>query len=39
VGYVVAADGNVYESDRLMYLRNGMMHVQRATAEGISSKR
>jgi beta-glucosidase len=29
----VAADGNVYVSDRLMYLRNGMMHQQRATAE------
>lgn len=35
---VVAADGNVYDSDRLMYLRNGMMHQQRATAEGIPLK-
>jgi beta-glucosidase len=34
----VAADGNVYDSDRLMYLRNGMMHQQRATAEGIPLK-
>jgi beta-glucosidase len=31
----VAADGNVYDSDRLMYLRNGMIWQQRATAEGI----
>jgi beta-glucosidase len=35
---VVAADGNVYDSDRLMYLRNGLTHVQRATAEGIPVK-
>lgn len=35
---VVAADGNVYDSDRIMYLRNGMMHQQRATAEGIPLK-
>jgi len=35
---VVAADGNVYDSDRLMYLRNGMMNLQRATAEGIPVK-
>jgi beta-glucosidase len=35
---VVADDGNVYDSDRLMYLRNGMMHQQRATAEGIPIK-
>jgi beta-glucosidase len=35
---VVAADGNVYDSDRLMYLRNGLMHQQRATAEGIPLK-
>lgn len=34
----VAADGNVYDSDRVMYLRNGMMHQQRATAEGIPLK-
>jgi beta-glucosidase len=34
----VAADGNVYDSDRLMYLRNGMLHQQRATAEGIPLK-
>ena len=35
---VVAADGKVYDSDRLMYLRNGMMWQQRATAEGIPLK-
>jgi glycosyl hydrolase family 1 len=35
---VVADDGNVYDSDRLMYLRNGMMHQQRAAAEGIPLK-
>jgi beta-glucosidase len=35
---VVAEDGNVYDSDRLMYLRNGMMHQQRATAEGVPIK-
>jgi len=35
---VVADDGNVYDSDRLMYLRNGMLHQQRATAEGIPLK-
>jgi beta-glucosidase len=34
----VAPDGNVYDSDRLMYLRNGMMWQQRATAEGIPLK-
>jgi beta-glucosidase/6-phospho-beta-glucosidase/beta-galactosidase len=34
----VAIDGNVYDSDRLMYLRNGLMHLQRATAEGIPVK-
>jgi beta-glucosidase len=35
---VVAADGEVYDSDRLTYLRNGMMWQQRATAEGIPLK-
>src|SRR4029453_7411471 len=34
----IAADGNVYDSDRLMYLRNGLTHLQRATAEGIPVK-
>ena len=31
-------DGKVYDSDRLMYLRNGMMHLQRATSEGVPVK-
>ena len=30
-----AADGTVYDVDRVMYLRNCLMHLQRATAEGI----
>jgi beta-glucosidase len=34
----MAADGNVYDSDRVMYLRNGLTHLQRATAEGIPVK-
>ena len=31
----VAADGTVSDSDRVMYLRNAMMQLQRATAEGV----
>jgi beta-glucosidase len=34
----LAADGNVYDSDRLMYLRTGMAHLQRATADGVPVK-
>ncbi len=34
----VAKDGNVYDYDRMMYLRNGMMWQQRATAEGVPLK-
>ncbi|MCT8992194.1 GH1 family beta-glucosidase [Chelativorans sp. SCAU2101] len=34
----VAPDGNVYDSDRLMYLRNGMTWQHRATVEGIPLK-
>jgi beta-glucosidase len=34
----IAADGNVYDTDRIMYLRNGMAHLQRATLEGIPVK-
>jgi beta-glucosidase len=34
----IAADGIVYDSDRLMYLRNAMMWQQRATAEGVPLK-
>jgi beta-glucosidase len=30
-----AADGNVYDLDRIMYLRNYLMQLQRATAEGV----
>jgi beta-glucosidase len=30
-----AADGMVYDLDRVMYLRNCLMHLQRATAEGV----
>lgn len=34
----LAADGQVYDSDRLMYLRNGLLQQQRATAEGVPIK-
>lgn len=34
----LAKDGNVYDYDRVMYLRNGMMWQQRATAEGVPIK-
>jgi beta-glucosidase len=34
----IAPDGRVYDSDRIMYLRNGMGQLQRATAEGIPVK-
>ena len=32
---VPAADGIVYDVDRVMYLRNYLTHLQRATAEGV----
>jgi beta-glucosidase len=32
---VVAEDGNVYDTDRVMYLRNYLTQLQRATAEGV----
>jgi beta-glucosidase len=35
---VVAGDGQVYDSDRVMYLRNGLMWQQRATTEGTPLK-
>lgn len=35
---VVAPDGQVYDTDRVMYLRNVMGHLQRATAEGVPVK-
>jgi len=31
----LAEDGHVYDTDRVMYLRNGLMHLQRAVHEGI----
>jgi beta-glucosidase len=31
----VAADGNVYDTDRVMFLRNYLAQLQRATAEGV----
>jgi beta-glucosidase len=34
----VAPDGNVYDADRVMYLRNVMAQLQRATAEGVPVK-
>jgi len=34
----IAEDGNVYDPDRVMYLRNVMAQLQRATAEGIPVK-
>jgi beta-glucosidase len=30
-----AADGKIYDVDRIMYLRNYLMHLQRATSEGV----
>jgi len=30
-----AADGTIYDTDRIMYLRNYLFHLQRATSEGI----
>jgi beta-glucosidase len=30
-----AADGNIYDSDRIMFLRNYLTQLQRATAEGV----
>ncbi len=34
----VAPDGEVYDVDRVMYLRNVMAQLQRATAEGVPVK-
>jgi beta-glucosidase len=31
----VTADGNVYDLDRIMYLRNYLLQLQRATSEGV----
>ncbi len=35
---VPAADGTVYDTDRVMYLRNYLMHLQRAANEGVPVK-
>lgn len=35
---VVAADGQVYDTDRVMYLRNGLAQLQRAIADGVPVK-
>jgi beta-glucosidase len=32
---VVADDGNIYDTDRIMYLRAYLMHLQRATSDGV----
>jgi beta-glucosidase len=32
---VIAADGHVYDTDRTMYLRNYLTHLQRAVREGV----
>ena len=34
----MAADGKVYDSDRVMYLRNGMAQLQRASTAGVPVK-
>ncbi len=35
---VVSANGAVDDSDRIMFMRNNLMHLQRATAEGVPVK-
>jgi beta-glucosidase len=35
---VPAVDGRVYDTDRVMYLRNYLSHLQRATSEGVPVK-
>ena len=32
---VVTADGNVYDTDRIMFLRAYLVELQRATSEGV----
>lgn len=34
----IAPDGGVYDTDRVMFLRNYLMHLQRAVAEGVPVK-
>ena len=38
VADVLTADGQVYDSDRIMYLRNYMTQLQRAVNEGVPVK-
>jgi beta-glucosidase len=35
---VIAADGQIYDTDRIMYLRNYLTQLQRATADGVPVK-
>ena len=35
---IPATDGKVYDTDRVMYLRNYLSHLQRATSEGVPVK-
>ena len=35
---VVAGDGHIYDTDRVMYLRNYLTHLQRAVREGVPVK-
>ena len=35
---IPAADGKVYDTDRVMYLRNYLSHLQRATEDGVPVK-
>ena len=34
----LADDGNVYDTDRVMFLRNNLVQLQRATADGVPVK-
>ena len=34
----LAADGEIYDTDRVMYLKNYLMHLQRAVSEGVPVK-
>lgn len=35
---VIAKDGNVYDTERIMFMRAYLMHLQRATADGVPVK-
>ena len=39
VGRTRRADGSFYDVDRIMYLRNYLTHLQRATSEGVPCRR